>query len=61
MTTTTSGIEHNVSTDTRKLLIGGEWLEASSGKTFETIDPATGDLLAPVSYTHLMLPTNREV
>jgi phenylacetaldehyde dehydrogenase len=49
MATTTSGIEHNVSSDTRKLLIGGEWLEASSGKTFETIDPATGDVLAMVA------------
>ena len=26
-----------------KLLIGGEWVEAADGRTFETIDPATGE------------------
>lgn len=29
-----------------KVLIGGEWRDARSGKTFETIDPATGTVLA---------------
>jgi acyl-CoA reductase-like NAD-dependent aldehyde dehydrogenase len=29
----------------KKLLIGGQWVEARSGETFETIDPATGTLL----------------
>ncbi len=29
-----------------KLLIDGEWVDAASGKTFETIDPATGEVLA---------------
>ncbi|MBA3534172.1 MAG: aldehyde dehydrogenase family protein [Ardenticatenales bacterium] len=28
-----------------KLLIGGVWVEARSGETFEVFDPATGDLL----------------
>ncbi|HEX8682846.1 MAG TPA: aldehyde dehydrogenase family protein [Ardenticatenaceae bacterium] len=28
-----------------KLLIGGVWLDAQSGETFEVYDPATGDLL----------------
>ena len=32
-----------------KLLIGEEWLEAASGETFETIDPATGDVICEVA------------
>jgi len=30
----------------RKNLIGGKWLDAVSGKTFEVFNPATGDVLA---------------
>ena len=30
----------------RKMLIGGRWLEAASGKTFPTYNPATGEVLA---------------
>jgi phenylacetaldehyde dehydrogenase len=33
----------------RKLLIGGQWQESASGKTFETFDPATGAVLATVA------------
>ncbi|MGA7561411.1 MAG: aldehyde dehydrogenase family protein [Terriglobales bacterium] len=33
----------------RKLLVGGAWVEARSGKTFETYNPATGEVLARVS------------
>ena len=33
----------------RKMLIGGKWLEASSGKTFSTYNPATGEVLAQVA------------
>src|SRR5438105_10069264 len=33
----------------RKLLIDGKWVAASSGKTFDSIDPATGDVLARVA------------
>ncbi|MDW5596164.1 aldehyde dehydrogenase family protein [Conexibacter stalactiti] len=33
----------------RKLLIGGQWRESVSGKTFETFDPATGAVLATVA------------
>ena len=33
----------------KKLLIGGQWVDAASGKTFETINPATGDVLARVA------------
>src|SRR5215468_10619738 len=33
----------------RKLLIDGRWVTASSGKTFDSIDPATGEVLARVA------------
>src|SRR5687768_15936001 len=32
-----------------KLLIGGEWVEAADGQTFETFDPATGDPICAVA------------
>jgi acyl-CoA reductase-like NAD-dependent aldehyde dehydrogenase len=32
-----------------KLLIGGRWVEAASGKTFATLNPATGEELARVA------------
>ncbi len=33
----------------RNMLIGGKWVEAASGKTFATLDPATGEVLAQVA------------
>ncbi len=33
----------------RKMLIGGKWLDAASGKTFPTYNPATGEILAHVA------------
>jgi phenylacetaldehyde dehydrogenase len=33
----------------KKLFIGGRWTEAADGKTFETRDPATGEVLAHVA------------
>ena len=33
----------------RKMLIGGRWRDAASGKTFATYNPATGDMLAQVA------------
>ena len=33
-----------------KLLIDGEWVEAASGKTFETLNPATEEVLAEVAH-----------
>ncbi|MDO9713065.1 aldehyde dehydrogenase family protein [Paracraurococcus lichenis] len=33
----------------KRMLIDGKWLEAASGKTFETINPATGEVLARVA------------
>src|SRR5450631_4420761 len=34
---------------TRKMLINGQWVEAASGKTFPTYNPATGQVLANVA------------
>ena len=33
----------------KKMLIDGKWVEAASGKTFESRNPATGELLATVA------------
>jgi acyl-CoA reductase-like NAD-dependent aldehyde dehydrogenase len=33
----------------KKLFIGGKWVESASGKTFDTIDPSTGEVLAKVA------------
>jgi aldehyde dehydrogenase (NAD+) len=33
----------------KRMLINGEWVRAASGKTFESRNPATGDLLATVA------------
>src|ERR1700679_3281553 len=34
---------------TGKLLINGKWVEAASGKTFPTYNPATGEVLANIA------------
>jgi phenylacetaldehyde dehydrogenase len=54
MSTTTAPIQLHRSVQEflsrpRKMLIGGQWVEARSGKTFETFDPATGEVLAHVA------------
>src|SRR6202048_3350176 len=33
----------------RKMLIDGKWVEAASGKTFPTFNPATGEVLSRVA------------
>jgi acyl-CoA reductase-like NAD-dependent aldehyde dehydrogenase len=33
-----------------QLLIGADWVQAADGRTFETIDPATGDTIAEVAH-----------
>ena len=33
----------------RKMLINGRWVNAASGKTFPTYNPATGEILAQVA------------
>jgi acyl-CoA reductase-like NAD-dependent aldehyde dehydrogenase len=32
-----------------KLLIGGQWLDAAAGKTFSTVNPATGEVLTEIA------------
>jgi aldehyde dehydrogenase (NAD+) len=33
----------------QKMLIGGRWVDAASGKTFETVNPATGEVICRVA------------
>jgi aldehyde dehydrogenase (NAD+) len=35
--------------DPKRLLIGGEWLNAASGKTFPSINPSTGEVIAELA------------
>src|SRR5262245_28392232 len=35
--------------DKHQLLIGGKWVDAKSGKTFDTFDPGTGRIIAQVA------------
>jgi acyl-CoA reductase-like NAD-dependent aldehyde dehydrogenase len=42
-------VESFVHAPVRKMLIDGKWVEAASGKTFETPNPATGEVLARVA------------
>src|SRR5437763_11197841 len=44
-----SEVERFVSAPVRRMLIDGKWVEAASGKTFETPNPATGEVLARVA------------
>src|SRR5438552_18297302 len=44
-----SSVERFVHAPVRKMLIDGKWVEAASGKTFETPNPATGQVLARVA------------
>jgi phenylacetaldehyde dehydrogenase len=50
--TQTIPLDHNVSSyvaKARPMLIGGKWVQAASGKTFPTYNPATGEVLAHVA------------
>src|SRR5471032_3391672 len=40
----------DLATQPKRLLIGGEWVEAASGRTFESVNPATGELLAEIAW-----------
>jgi len=44
-----SSVERFVQAPVRKMLIDGKWVDAASGKTFETPNPATGQVLARVA------------
>ena len=49
MATATSVIEPTLKISATKLLIGNKWVDAASGKTFPTINPATGEVIAQVA------------
>lgn len=52
VTATTPQVRNDVSEFVRKpgkMLIGGKWVDAVSGKTFATYNPATGEVLAHVA------------
>src|SRR5579883_2352168 len=49
---TSPSVDSNVAkfvAQTRKMLINGKWVEAASGKTFATFNPATGEVLANIA------------
>ena len=48
MATATTAIEPTVKVSATKLLINGKWVNSASGKTFPTINPATGDVITQV-------------
>src|SRR5579863_7982902 len=50
--TATATLDQNVSSfvsKTQKILINGKWVDAASGKTFATYNPATGDVLSLIA------------
>ncbi|MGC2465519.1 MAG: aldehyde dehydrogenase family protein [Candidatus Acidiferrum sp.] len=49
MATATTAIEPSVKVSATKLLINGKWVNSASGKTFPTINPATGDVITQVA------------
>jgi aldehyde dehydrogenase (NAD+) len=49
MATAKSVIEPTLKVSATKLLIGNKWVDALSGKTFPTINPATGETIAQVA------------
>jgi aldehyde dehydrogenase (NAD+) len=48
-TTATKRITPPKITSSRPLLIGGQWKQSVSGKTFETLNPATGEVICTVA------------
>ncbi len=49
MATATTAIEPSFDISASKLLINNKWVEASSGKTFPTINPSTGEVITHVA------------
>ncbi len=46
MATATSAFEPQVKVSANKLLINNKWVNSVSGKTFPTINPSTGEVIA---------------
>src|SRR5688500_14908639 len=46
---TAKRLKTQLAASTQRHLIDGKWVDSSSGETFETIDPATGEVLARVA------------
>ena len=49
MATVATQAETHVAVRQTKMLINNRWVDSISGKTFETINPATGDIIARVA------------
>ena len=49
MTVTTERSVEEFTASPRQLFIDGQWVDAASGRTFETPDPSTGDTLAHIA------------
>src|SRR5260370_7657925 len=49
MATATTAFEPTVKISATKLLINGQWVNSASGKTFPTINPATGEVITQVA------------
>lgn len=44
-----SEVQENSTVDHKKLLIDGKWVNSVSGRTFTTLNPSTGEVLATIS------------
>src|SRR5216683_3368509 len=49
MATAAAVMESNVKIGPTRLLINGKWVDSASGKTFPTINPATGEAITQVA------------
>ena len=49
MASATTVFEPTVKVSATKLLINNKWVDSSSGKTFPTINPATGEVITQVA------------
>ena len=49
MTTLHPEVTRFLSAQPLKMYIGGRWVDAQSGKTFETLDPGEGAVLAKIA------------
>src|ERR1700745_2046939 len=49
MATAIAAMQPDVKIGPTKLLINGKWVDSASGKTFPTINPSTGEVIAQVA------------